>query len=493
MPGRRAAARVALARGAGDRGERIGRGIRRLGVGQSIDEVRVEVSGAHVGVGEQAAEEGDVRLDAEQHGAGQRGVEPVERLVAVGAVRDHLRDHRVVVGRDPLPFADARVDADALAGGRSPSEHLARRRQEAALGALRIHARLDRVAGQAHVGLRDRERLPRRDAQLLLHEVDARDELGHGVLDLQARVHLDEEELVGRGIRHQELDGAGAEVLDAAGGVACRLPDALARRAVEQGRRRLLHHLLVSALERALALAEVDDVAVRVGEDLHLDVARGVDEALEQQGVVAERGARDAAGRGQGVLELGLVAGDLHALAAAARGRLDEQWEPDERRGVEELVVGRVRLADARHHGHAGLGDVALGPDLVAHDLERERAGTDEHDAGLGARAPEGGVLGEEAVAGVDRLRAGVEGRANDARRVEVALGCRSRADAHGLVGERDVRGARVGVGVDGDGVDAEALQRADDAHGDLAAVGDEHPVEGSGGGGGRLRHPVTS
>ena len=37
-----------------------------------------------------------------------------------------------------------------------------------------------------------------------------------------------------------------------------------------------------------------------------------------------------------------------------------------------------------------------------------------------------------------------------------------------------DVRRARVGVGVDGDGGDAEALAGADDAAGDLAAVGDE-------------------
>ena len=73
---------------------------------------------------------------------------------------------------------------------------------------LGVDPRLDGVAGQPHVLLRERERLARGDAQLLLDEVDAGDELGHRVLDLQAGVHLDEEELVGRGIRHQELDRA---------------------------------------------------------------------------------------------------------------------------------------------------------------------------------------------------------------------------------------------------------------------------------------------
>ena len=45
---------------------------------------------------------------------------------------------------------------------------------------------------------RERERLARRDAQLLLDEVDAVDELGHRMLDLQPRVHLEEEEVARR-------------------------------------------------------------------------------------------------------------------------------------------------------------------------------------------------------------------------------------------------------------------------------------------------------
>ena len=42
---------------------------------------------------------------------------------------------------------------------------------------------------------------------------------------------------------------------------------------VDGGRRRLLDDLLVAALDGAFPLEEVDDVAVGVAEDLHLDVA----------------------------------------------------------------------------------------------------------------------------------------------------------------------------------------------------------------------------
>ena len=45
----------------------------------------------------------------------------------------------------------------------------------------------------------------------------------------------------------------------------------------------------MAALQRALALAEVHDGAVRVGEHLDLDVARALEVALDQHPGVAER------------------------------------------------------------------------------------------------------------------------------------------------------------------------------------------------------------
>ena len=41
-----------------------------------------------------------------------------------------------------------------------------------------------------------------------------------------------------------------------------------------RGRGRLLHHLLVAALQRAVAFAEVHDIAEAVGDHLQFDVPR---------------------------------------------------------------------------------------------------------------------------------------------------------------------------------------------------------------------------
>src|SRR6266851_9134151 len=80
----------------------------------------------------------------------------------------------------------------------------------------------------------------------------------------------------------------------------------------------------MAALHRAVALEEMDAIAVAVGEDLHLDMARPRQVFLDQHGVVAERGLGLALGGGESGGEIRRALDDAHALAAAARRRLDE-------------------------------------------------------------------------------------------------------------------------------------------------------------------------
>ena len=97
-------------------------------------------------------------------------------------------------------------------------------------------------------------------------------------------------------------------------------------------------------------------------------------------------------------------------------------------------------------------------------------------------RPGELGVLGEEAVAGMDRLGARPARRLDDLRDREVALGRHGRAEQEGLVGLAHVGRVAVGLGVDGDRADPHLLQRAQDADRDLAAIGDQDLLEHGGG-----------
>ena len=90
------------------------------------------------------------------------------------------------------------------------------------------------MAAHGDVVLSDRQLLACRDADLQLDQVDAGDHLGDRVFDLQAGVHLHEEELVWPVRGDDELDGACAGVVHAAGGVARGGADARPGRRVEQ-------------------------------------------------------------------------------------------------------------------------------------------------------------------------------------------------------------------------------------------------------------------
>src|SRR5579863_2293418 len=90
-------------------------------------------------------------------------------------------------------------------------------------------------------------------------------------------------------------------------------------------------------------------------------------------------------------------------------------------------------------------------------------------------------ILGEEAVAGVDRHRVGDLRGADDGRHVEVAARGGRRADAHGLVREQHVLEAVVGRRMHRHRLDTELPAGAQDPQRDLAAVGDDDLLDHGG------------
>src|SRR4029077_8171939 len=71
----------------------------------------------------------------------------------------------------------------------------------------------------------------------------------------------------------------------------------------ERGRGRLLDDLLMSALETAVPLAEMDAGPEPVEQDLDLDMAGSFEDPLEDEPIVAERPRRLPAGGPEGVAE----------------------------------------------------------------------------------------------------------------------------------------------------------------------------------------------
>src|SRR4029078_973196 len=256
------------------------------------------------------------------------------RLLTVVAVDDDLADHRVVVGWHDVVRVGVRVDATPGAARRIPHRHAAWRRRELER-ILGVDPALDRVAAACDRALRKRQLLAGGDPDLHLHDVAPGHPLGHRVLDLEAGVHLDEEELA---VLVQELERAGAAIVDLLARGDAALAHLLDDAALDAWGRRLLDDLLVAALHRAVALAEPDRVLVRVGEDLDLDVARVLEKLLHVDRRIAERrarlGARHLPVRG----ERRLGVDDAHAAPAAAACGLDDHRVADRARRLDRLL-----------------------------------------------------------------------------------------------------------------------------------------------------------
>ena len=230
----------------------------------------------------------------------------------------------------------------------------------------------------------------------------------------------------------------------------------------------------MTALNRALALAERDHRAVPVAEHLDLDVAAMLDVALDEQRAVTERRGRLVAGARHGVVELVPAAHGAHAAAAASGRGLHQHRVADGRDSSGNLDRTVRRQRDVVEHRHTGGAHQCLGRDLRTHRRDGRRRRADPHQPGVDHRLGERGRLGEEAVAGVQRARPGPPPGVDEQITAEVGVGGGVAGQAHGDVAHAGVHGAGVSVAEHGDGPDAEAPAGAGDAHGDLTAVGDE-------------------
>src|ERR1700737_702522 len=77
--------------------------------------------------------------------------------------------------------------------------------------------------------------------------------------------------------------------------------------------------------------------------------------------------------------------------------------------------------------------------DLCSQGGDRAGIGSDEDDAGLGKRARKSLALGQEAVAGMHRLCAGLAAGLDNLLHDEIALGRSRRSDQDGLIGHFDM------------------------------------------------------
>ena len=383
--------------------------------------------------------------------------------------------------RDFVILLDAGIDPHMQGFGRRRKvDQATDRRQEALVRIFGVDARLQRMAANDQLFLLQRQRLASADFQLPLDQVEAGDHFGDRVLDLQARVHFHEVEraVVRISLRNDELDSACADVADRPGRVDRGLAHGGAARGRHVGRGGFFQHFLVATLHGAIALEQIDAVAMTVAKDLKFDMPRALQILLDQDMLVAETGGGLALAGGQRIEEVCASVDGAHALAAATGGRLDQHRITDAIGLLPQKLRILVVAVIAGSQGHTGFLHQLLGFGLGAHGAQRIHRRADENDAVLRAGLGEVLVLGEEAVARMDGLGAGRQGRSDDLVHHQIGFPGWRRADAHRLVGQSHMASAGIGLGIHGDGTNAHAPRGLDDSASYLAAIGNQYLLE---------------
>ena len=235
-----------------------------------------------------------------------------------------------------------------------------------------------------------------------------------------------------------------------------------------------LDQLLMPALNGTVPLAEMDDIAVLVGQDLDLDMPGPIAIFLDIDVGITEPGLGLGAGGGKGIGQRRRRMNDLHPPSAAAGSGLDDDRIADFRCDALTLFRRLHPFLGPGEDRHADGRNRLPGADLVPHQTHVLRSGADKGHAAVAADFRKFGIFGEKAVAGMDGIGIGDFGGTDDRLHVQIAFGARRRTDADALIGQLHMQCLTVGIRMHRHRFDAQFLAGADDPQGDFAAIGDQ-------------------
>jgi hypothetical protein len=213
---------------------------------------------------------------------------------------------------------------------------------------------------------------------------------------------------------------------------------------------------------------------VAIAHHLNLDMPGIVDILLDQQAVVAECGLGFALGADNRGGELWRRANDAHTTSSVTGGRLHQHGKTDLLGGARQCrLVLRLAMI-ARYQRHPGSFHQRLRTGFGSHRGHHLGRRADEHEPCGRAHLRKFGVFRQKSIAGMNRLRARLTRRLDDAFDIEIAVTCPRGAKQHCVISHRDMHRAAIGFRIDLNSAQAHRARGTDHAGCDLTAIGDQ-------------------
>ena len=387
----------------------------------------------------------------------QRRIEPRQGLFARVAVHDEFGDHRVVKRTNRIAFAHAGINPH-------PARSACKRRvrwqtvnvqrasggQEIVIGVFGANPCFNRVALNPQIGLLQRQRFARRDAQLPFDQIQSGNRFGDGVFDLQARVHLHKEEIhrTIRALFDDKFDRSRADIINRPRRRNRRRAHFFAQGLRHTRSGRFFQHFLVTALHRAIAFKQIHIIAVRIAKHLNFDMARTLHVFFDEHRVITKTVNRFAFAACQGIGKIFGFVNRPHSFTAAARAGFDENGITDAVGFALQQFGVLVAAVIPRNQRNARFFHQLFGFGFQPHRPNAKRPRADKRDARIGAGLGEIGVFAQKPVARMHRLRSGFFGGGEDFFPPQITITRRTTAQMHGFIAHRNVLRIGIGIGI---------------------------------------------
>ena len=303
-----------------------------------------------------------------------------------------------------------------------------------------------------------------------LNQILTSHQLSHRMLHLQSGVHLQKVKIhIGIG---NKLHRARRLIVHGSGQRTALLAHLVAGSFIEKWRRRLFNHLLVTALNGALPLTQINHIAVAIGHNLNLNMPRLLNIFFNKNAGIAKAGAGLIGGTLKAIAAVSLVPGHAHAFTATT-GRGFEHHR------VANTIADLHRMVGIAHHicvtantANPGFFSNQFRGDFIAHRLNGFFARANKDNPRIVQRVAKLAVFREKTIARMHRICACVFAGLNNLINHQIALRRSRRAYAHSLIGHLHMQGICIRIGIHCHGGNAHSFGRGKHPAGNFTAVG---------------------
>src|SRR5882757_7265153 len=429
----------------------------------------VKPAGSEVRIGQDSPVQRYRRLDAFDDKHFQSALHAANGFGAVATLYDQLGDHRIVVRRNYCVGIGRRIHANSGAARRLKSCDASGGRHKC-FRIFGIDTALDSVSAEMNFAHSVVQLFAGRDANLGFDQVRASDKLGDRVLDLDARIHFDK---INRAVLiQQKLDRASVGVANSLQCLDDPSAHFFAQLGVQHRRRRFFDQFLMAALDGTFALAQMNDFAVLIAQNLKFNVSRIFNEALGVNVGRAKGLLRLAARRFVRGQKFFLLAHHAHAATAAAGNRLHNQREAYFRGFFGQLFFALDRAIAPWNRWQTRAFHFTARAILFAHHFNYFRSRANKRNFRGFADFGEICVFGEKSVTRVNGVNIGDLGSADYVRDIQITFAAAGWADTNRFIGKPHMQRIAVRLRVHGNRGDSQLLAGTNHPQGNFAAIG---------------------